>query len=188
MLYFLFIQYKGAVMNKPNYNNRDKSRGNSVKDYWPLISLILVSLTVAQALASYHNPTPMAWMHYFMGFFLSVFALLKLFHPSAFADGFKMYDIIAKRYDFYAYLYPLIELGLGLAYFNFWFPATTYLLTIFIMALGSIGVINALQKGLDINCPCMGSILDVPLSTVTLTENISMGIMALIMLIMMIGV
>ncbi len=52
------------------------------------------------------------------------------------------------------------------------------------LTIGSIGVIQALREGLDFNCPCMGSVLDVPLSTVTLTEDISMVIMALVLLIM----
>jgi hypothetical protein len=50
------------------------------------------------------------------------------------------------------------------------------------MTVGTIGVLSALQRGLDINCPCMGSVLDVPLSTVTLTEDIGMGLMAVGML------
>jgi hypothetical protein len=33
---------------------------------------------------------------------------------------------------------------------------------------------------LDVRCACMGTILNVPLSTVTLTEDIGMGLMALI--------
>ena len=60
----------------------------------------------------------------------------------------------------------------------------TYMLTIVILTFGSIGVIRALKAGLDINCPCMGSILDVPLSTVTLTEDIGMAVMALMLLLM----
>ena len=38
-------------------------------------------------------------------------------------------------------------------------------------------MILALRKGLDIACPCMGNVLVVPLSTVTLTED---GVMAAI--------
>lgn len=171
-------------MNKPAYIKKDDARGKSLADYWPLIALILVSATAGLALADWHEMSLKAWMHYFMGFFLCVFALLKLFHPSAFADGFQMYDIIAKRSRFYAYAYPLIELGLGLAYLSFTFPMITYTVTIIVMTIGTIGVISALRRGLDINCPCMGSVLDAPLSTVTLTEDIAMGLMAVTMLLL----
>jgi hypothetical protein len=39
-------------------------------------------------------------------------------------------------------------------------------------------VINALAKGLDLKCACMGSILKVPLSTVALVEDLGMVGMA----------
>ena len=95
-----------------------------------------------------------------------------------------MYDIIAKRSRIYAYCYPLIELVLGLAFLSFFLPILTYLITIAILSIGAVGVVQALQKGLDINCPCMGTVLEVPLSTVTLTEDIGMAVMAFILLIM----
>lgn len=157
-------------------------KNNSIRQYWPLISLIMVSILSAFAINWRLNGNIIGWMHYFMGIFLVVFSVLKIFHPSKFADGFEMYDILAKRIRVYAYVYPFIELGLGLLYLSFGVPVLTYVLTILILTFGSIGVIKALQQGLDINCPCMGSILNVPLSTVTLTEDIGMVIMALMLL------
>jgi len=108
--------------------------------------------------------------------------MLKIFHLSAFADGFEMYDVIAKHSRAYAYLYPFIELGLGLSFLSFVAPPVIYSITILVMIIGTLGVVSALQQDLDINCPCMGSVLDVPLSTVTLTEDIGMGVMAAVML------
>ncbi len=104
--------------------------------------------------------------------------MLKIFNLPAFADGFQMYDLLGKQTRAYAYIYPFIELGLGLGFLSFIAPQFIYTATIAVMAFGALGVINALRKGLDINCPCMGSILNVPLSTVTLTEDLGMGLMA----------
>jgi hypothetical protein len=117
-----------------------------------------------------------------MGFFLCQFALFKLINLSGFADGFQMYDLAAKKFRGYAYLYPFIELGLGLAYLSFSRPIATYLITIIVMGVGAVGVIGALRRGLDIRCACMGTALNVPLSTVTLSEDIAMGVMACVML------
>jgi len=168
--------------DKPDFKKRDKDRGKSLSDYWPLLSLILIAAAAGGAI-TYHAEGGMTeWMHYFMGFFLCVFGMLKIFTPSAFADGFQMYDILAKRFRPYAYAYPYIEMGLGLAYLSFLFPPLTYTLTIIVMMFGAAGVVLALIKGLDINCPCMGSVLKVPLSTVTLTEDIGMAVMAALML------
>ncbi len=154
-----------------------------MKRYWPLFTLLLIAALEAAALAYGVQKGIFAWMHFFMGLFLCKFAMLKLFHPRDFAKGFQMYDLVAKKFSGYAYLYPFIELGLGLSYLSFAYPQVTYLLTILIMAIGAIGVIRALRKGLNVRCACMGTVLDVPLSTVTLSEDIGMGIMACWMLI-----
>lgn len=154
-----------------------------MKTYWPLISLILIAGLAAFALAHGLQKDLSGWMHYFMGFLLCQFATLKLFHPSGFAEGFKKYDLLAQKAPIYAYIYPLIELGLGLAYLGSFYLIATYVFTIVIMSIGLFGVIKALKAGLDLRCACMGTVLDVPLSTVTLSEDIGMGIMALYMLI-----
>lgn len=155
----------------------------SWRDYVPLFALVLVSLLVATALGRSYGPdaNPAHWMHDFMGFFLVVFALLKLFDLPGFADAFQMYDLLAKHSRPYALLYPFIELALGLAYLAFWRPTTVYLATILILGFGALGVINALRRGLDVNCACMGNTLKVPLSTVALIENLGMVAMALVM-------
>jgi hypothetical protein len=159
------------------------SRARSWRDYIPLLALVLVSLLVASALARSYGPdaNPAHWMHDFMGFFLVVFALLKLFDLPGFADGFQMYDLLAKNFRLYAYIYPFIELALGLAYLAFWRPTTVYLATIIVLGFGALGVVNALRRGLDVNCACMGNTLKVPLSTVALVENLGMVAMALVM-------
>ena len=98
-----------------------------------------------------------------------------------FADGFQMYDLLAKRFRPYAVAYPFIELTLGLAYLTFWRPTTVYAATIVVLGFGALGVINALRRGLDIECACMGTVLQVPLSTVALAEDLGMVLMALAM-------
>ncbi|MFW0776586.1 MAG: MauE/DoxX family redox-associated membrane protein [Rickettsiales bacterium] len=170
------------MAKKPEYKKRVENRGGELSDYWPLFSLIFITASAGYAVTWHLQASMSDWMHYFMGFFLCSFAMLKIFNLSAFADGFEMYDIIAKRKRAYGYVYPFIELGLGLGYLSFIVPQAIYITTIIVMTLGAVGVITALRKKLDINCPCMGSVLDVPLSTVTLTEDIGMGVMVLIML------
>ena len=153
--------------------------------YLPLYIIVLVTALGAAAgefaneatLWSWHG-----WMHRFMGFFLLVFAMVKLFNLSAFASGFAKYDLLAARSRFYGLLYPFLELALGLAYLAHWQPCLTYLATIIILSFGTLGVLNTMRQGKQLNCACMGQILDVPVSTVTLTENLSMVAMALAML------
>jgi hypothetical protein len=120
----------------------------------------------------------MGWMHDFMGLFLVVFSMFKFFDLPGFADGFQMYDLLAKPFRPYAYSYPFIELALGLGYLARWKPEIIYGVTIVVMCWGALGVIRALSKGLDLDCACMGTILKVPLSTVALLEDFGMAAMA----------
>jgi hypothetical protein len=123
-------------------------------------------------------------MHDFMGVFLAVFSMFKFFDLSGFADGFQMYDLLAKPFRPYAYAYPFIELALGLGYLARWQPTWIYVATIAVMFFGAAGVVRALAEGLDIECACMGTVLHVPLSTVALLENVTMAAMAAGMLVM----
>ena len=145
--------------------------------------LLVVSVLAASALTAGESasPTVPRWMQAFMGFFLVVFALLKLFDLPAFADGFQRYDLLAKPFRPYALAYPFIELLLGLAYFARWRPQVVYGATAVILGFGALGVIRALRRKLDIECACMGTILKVPLSTVALTEDLAMAGMAVAM-------
>ncbi len=167
-------------MSAQSTHRRTPGRGRSWRDYLPLLALVLVSALVASALKRSYGPgaNPIHWMHDFMGFFLVVFALLKLFDLPGFADGFQMYDLLAKPFRPYAYVYPFIELALGLGYFAFWRPTTVYLATAIVLGFSALGVIAALRRGLDVECACMGTILKVPLSTVALTEDVGMVAMA----------
>jgi len=162
---------------------RQEGRGTSIAEYWPLFALTVVSALAGLAIASGAGVVTMTgFMHGFMGVFLLIFALLKIFNLKGFKRGFTMYDLLAKRIKGYAFVYPFIELALGLAYLAFFMPAATYIATIIVFAFGTLGVLTALRDGLDIDCPCMGSILSVPLSTVTLTEDLAMVAMAALLL------
>jgi hypothetical protein len=167
-----------------NLHVRDAERGRSLADYLPLISLVVVSALAAFAIAAGSGQlTMMRVMHAYMGVFLVFFALLKIFDLEGFVNGFAMYDLIANRYSTWGYVYPFIELALGLAYLAFFWPTATYLATIVVFTFGAVGVVLALRRGLDIACPCMGSVLSVPLSTVTLTEDVLMAAMAIMLLV-----
>ncbi len=158
---------------------RQDGRGTTLAEYWPLIALTAGAALAGLAIASGYGALSMnGFMHAFMGVFLLFFALLKIFNLKGFKRGFTMYDLLARRVKSYAFVYPFIELGLGLAYLAFFMPTVTYVATIIVFTFGAAGVLFALRDGLDIDCPCMGSILSVPLSTVTLTEDLVMVVMA----------
>ena len=125
------------------------------------------------------------WMHGWMGGVLVIFSLFKLFDTKAFAADFSKYDLLAMRFRPYARVYPFIELGLGIAFLTFFMPAVAHLLTIIVFGFGLVGVIKALREGRDLQCACVGRMLNLPLSRVAVFENSTMVIMSLVMLVTM---
>lgn len=122
-------------------------------------------------------------MNNFMGGFFIVFSLFKLLNLSGFADAYATYDIVASRSRAYGFIYPFIELLLGIAYFTGFLPLATNLVTLFLMLIGSIGVFLALKTKRKFQCACLGTALKLPMTKVTLVEDVTMGLMALIMII-----
>ena len=157
----------------------------SVRDYLPLIVILIVAALSASASQWAQGACGIRlWMRQFMGIFLVIFALLKLFDLRGFAEGFQMYDLIAKRFRPYALAYPFIELVLGLAYQANVFPAVTNVVLFVVMVISAAGVFHALHQGLDVACACLGTVLKVPLSTVAVIEDVGMAAMAAVMLLM----
>lgn len=121
-------------------------------------------------------------MNQFMAGFFLVFSAFKLLDIRGFAEGYATYDLLARRWYAYGYIYPFLELSLGILYLTEWIPITTAIATIIIMGFSSLGVINSLLKKQTFQCACLGTILKVPLSSITLIEDLTMVVMAIIVL------
>jgi hypothetical protein len=111
------------------------------------------------------------------GFFLG-FSFFKFLDVHKFADAFASYDLLARRWRFYALAYPSLELGLGIAYVIGWQLVWTNVITMLLMGIGLIGVIRAIRSGKVIQCACLGTAFNLPMSVVTIIENSVMLVMA----------
>lgn len=162
---------------------------NWLSTYQPLLLIIgyILFTTTAIELAqtndnlsqfSLHN-----WMVNFMAGFFLVFSFFKLLNLKAFANSYEMYDLLAQKLPSYGLIYPFIELALGLAYVLRWQPEITNMATLFVMAFSSLGVIRAVLNKQKIRCACLGSVFNLPMSTITIIEDLTMVIMAAWMLI-----
>ena len=157
----------------------------SIATYKPLI-LIVSFIAGISLLAQYPFLTfsLMLWMRYFMAGFFIVFSFFKLLNLSGFVNTYRMYDILAARWISWGYLYPFIELGLGVAYFIDFSPQLTNLFTVIVLGVSSIGVIRSNLNKSKIKCACLGDIFNLPMSEVTIIEDLLMVGMALLMLIL----
>jgi len=159
---------------------------SALKKYTPLFFIITFAALSATALMYFASSGMERFMQLFMGVFLLQFSLLKVLDLRGFAKGFAKYDLAAKRSKIYGMIYPFLEFTLALGYLSeggAWGVEWVYISTIVLMGFGAIGVLVALSKGLNTDCACLGTTLKVPLSTVAVTENISMVAMATFQLI-----
>jgi hypothetical protein len=109
------------------------------------------------------------------------FSFFKFLDLKGFAESYKMYDIVAKRIPFWSYLYPFIELGLGLSFLSNIFPLVTNSITLIVMTISIIGVLQAVLNKKKIQCACLGAVFNLPMSTVTIIEDALMIVMSGIM-------
>ena len=126
----------------------------------------------------------MAWMGHFMAGFFLVFSFFKLLDVRGFAEGYSTYDVVAKRIPAYGLVYPFIELALGIAYLVAPMSLLTNAVTLVVMGISSIGVIQQVLKNSPFQCACLGTIFKLPLSKVTLVEDLLMVAMSGGMLVM----
>lgn len=96
----------------------------------------------------------------------------------AFARAYAGYDLLAMRVPAYGYAYPFIEMALGLAYLTGFAPRFTLAATVLVMGLSALGVLAALMDGKTIRCACLGAVFNLPMSRVTLIEDLLMVTMA----------
>ena len=118
----------------------------------------------------------------FMGGFFLAFSFFKLLDLRGFVDSFQSYDVVARPIRSYGYAYPFIELGLGVAYLVGFAPVATNLVTLVVMLVGIVGVSQALFQKRRIQCACLGTVFNLPMSKVTFIEDGVMATMAAVML------
>lgn len=148
--------------------------------YYPLfLILAFISAASLRGAAGLHD-----WMIHFMAGFFLVFSFFKFLNLKGFAEAYAGYDLLAKRWPAYGYIYPFLELGLGICYLFRINLAETLCFTIVLMAYSSLGVIKAVASKRQLRCACLGTALNLPMSTITIVEDLGMVAMALAMLIL----
>lgn len=118
----------------------------------------------------------------FMAVFFIVFAGFKFVNLEEFAVTYRGYDMIAQRFPAWGYAFPFIEGALGVTYLIINQSLILNLITMVITGTAAIGVFKELQNKSNIMCACLGTIIKLPLSRVSLVEDVAMFIMAAVMI------
>ena len=172
------------------YDDLRRFLGKSVPDpdatsYTPVIAgfamTALMALGVSQSV--YGTPFTVHAVEWFISLSMCVLALLKLQDIERFSTMFLNYDLLARRWVPYSYVYPFAEGAAGVlmaAGILTWFSAPLAL------AIGGIGAVSVFKAVYidkrEIKCACVGGASKVPLGFVSLTENVMMIVMAIWML------
>jgi copper chaperone CopZ len=124
-----------------------------------------------------------SFMHQFMAGFFIAFSFFKFLDLKGFAESYMSYDIIARKWMPWGYIYPFIEFGLGMAYLLHFEIIIAHIVTLVVMSLSIIGVLKSVLNKRKIKCACLGTVFNLPMSTVTIVEDGLMIAMSAIMLI-----
>ena len=114
----------------------------------------------------------------YIGLTLLIFGLLKLYNLDKFVTIFSKYDLISKNINLYGYLYPFIEIILGICLLNSVNILDNLRLTIILMIISILSVMVSILNGEKLRCGCLGSFFYIPLSYTTLAENTMMLLMS----------
>jgi glutaredoxin len=169
------------------YDDLRRFLGRRVADpkatsYTPVIVLFAITalMALAASYAAYGDLFTVRTAEWFIAFSMSVLALLKLQNVESFATMFLNYDLLAKRWVPYSYIYPFAEGLAGVLMISGALKWISVPVALFIGTIGAVSVFKAVYiDKRELKCACVGGSSNVPLGFVSLTENLMMIAMAL---------
>lgn len=173
------------------YEDLRKFFGKSVKDpdatsYQPVIAIFAMTLLMALAAAYVATGSLISVKaaEWFIAFSMCALAIQKLQDVRSFSTMFLNYDLLARRWVRYGYIYPFGEALAGVLMIAGVLMWIAIPVALFIGTIGAVSVFKAVYiDKRELKCACVGGGSNVPLGFVSLTENLMMMAMALWMLI-----
>lgn len=161
--------HKSSIQDISSISEKGQD-ASKAKQLQPLF-IILFYLAMAVIFLNYKDWNSREMMFDFMGLFFIVFSFFKMLDLKNFPISFSMYDPLAKKIRFYGWIYPFIEVFLGLLFLMRIKLLSALVITIIILGITTIGVIKTLVNKKNIQCACLGTALKLPMTEATLIEN-----------------
>jgi copper chaperone CopZ len=148
--------------------------------YLPFILVVMFVVLVALAaqISMGHFDVQALLTHLLAGFFIGL-SYFKLLDVNAFAEKFAEYDPLAKNFPEYGTFYPFIEVLLGLLLISGQMNILANVLTIIILTITLAGVQQHLQTTDKTQSATIGASFSLPLSKITIAENLIMIMLAI---------
>ncbi len=152
------------------------------KEYRKFLGVLLFIFLAATLMSTLITFRWFDWIRWFVGSFLLVFGGFKLISFDSFLQVFPRYDPLAARFSWYAYIYPLAEVLLGVFYILDIAPGVRYIVTFIMVTFGLIGMITNLDRqGPSTENTWLGNIFKLPMSTAILFEDAIIAVCAAIL-------
>ena len=169
------------------YDDLRRHLGKRVADpnassYRPVIALFAMTALMALGATYAAEGTPLTWgaLQWFIAFSMIVLSLLKLQNIETFSTMFLNYDLLARRWVRYGYIYPFAEGLAGILMIAGVFDWLSVPLALLIGSVGAVSVFKAVYVDRrELKCACVGGSSNVPLGFVSLIENLMMVGMAI---------
>ncbi|MEO5866794.1 MAG: MauE/DoxX family redox-associated membrane protein [Sphingomonas sp.] len=153
--------------------------------YRPVVAVFTMTalMALAASTGAFGTPFTARAAEWFIAFSMCVLAILKLQDVERFSTMFLNYDLLARRWVPYGYLYPFAEGLAGVLMVSGTAKWLSIPLALFIGGIGAVSVFKAVYVDKrELKCACVGGSTNVPLGFVSLTENLMMIGMAIWML------
>ncbi|HEY4058650.1 MAG TPA: glutaredoxin family protein [Kofleriaceae bacterium] len=150
--------------------------------YRPIVAIFSMAavLAIAVSWSAYRAVPAAATVRVFVGLATSFLALQKLRDVESFSTMFLNYDLLARRWVRYAYVYPFAEATAGVLMVAgaLWWLAGP--IAVVIGGIGAVSVFKAVYVDKrELKCACVGGSSNVPLGFVSLTEDLMMVAMGI---------
>lgn len=155
----------------------------SFRDYLPLIYIYIFTTIATVLMRLFYDLDLRNSVMVFLGIFSISFSILKLIRVRDFVEAFSEYDFITQKIKAYGYIFPFLEFTFGVYFLFLIDNLYLELACVSLFTLNLLSVLNALSKNKKFVCACLGDLIKVPLSYVSLFENITMilGVIYLIL-------
>ena len=145
--------------------------------YQPVLAIFGVALMLALAISWYVFETVFTVQaaEWFVSLSMALLAIQKLQDLRSFSTMFLNYDLLARRWVRYGYIYPFGEALAGVLMVAHVLPIISVPVALFIGTVGAVSVFKAVYVDKrELKCACVGGNSNVPLGFVSLTENLFM--------------
>ena len=159
------------------FGKQPLDKGEDATSYQPVIAIFAVAALLGLAISWYAfgELLTVQAAEWFVSLSMTFLAVQKLQDVRSFSTMFLNYDLLARRWVRYGFVYPFGEALAGILMVAHALPIISVPVALFIGTVGAVSVFKAVYiDKRELKCACVGGSSNVPLGFISLTENLFM--------------